>query len=100
MTDENSDLDLMIIVPSTDAKISPPQRTIPGYRALYGLGVAKELIILTEDEFNERSSNENYLAYYARYPDDWFKIDTEEAHQANTTALAIIKFVKQRLPKE
>ena len=42
----------------------------------------------------------NGYCTYARYPDDWFKIDTEEAHQANTAALAIIKFVKQRLPKE
>ena len=62
MPDEDSDLDLMIIVPQSDnPKIH--QRTFDGYMALADIPAPKELIILTEDEFNERSSNENYLAY-------------------------------------
>ena len=65
--DEESDIDLMIIVPSADSNISLPQRTVAGYRALFGLDIAKELIILTEAEFAERSSNKNYLAYKVKH---------------------------------
>ena len=60
--DEESDIDLMIIVPESDNP-KTHQRTIKGYDALYGMGIAKELMVLTEKEFNERAANKNYLAY-------------------------------------
>jgi len=59
---EDSDLDLMIIVPASDNP-KPHLRSYAGHKALYGLDIAKELIILTEEEFKTRSANNNFLAY-------------------------------------
>lgn len=59
---EDSDLDLMIIVEHSD-DLKPHLRTVPGYMALRGVGIPKELIVLTKDEFEERCSDENRLAY-------------------------------------
>ncbi|MEI7580901.1 MAG: nucleotidyltransferase domain-containing protein [bacterium] len=59
---EDSDLDLMIIIPSSNTP-KPHLRTYTGHKALFGLDIAKELIVLTEQEFKDRSSNENFLAY-------------------------------------
>ena len=41
----------------------------------------------------------NAYATYARYPDDFFTIDYEEAKAAYKKALAIIDFITKRLPK-
>ena len=59
---EDSDLDLMIIVPSSDNP-KPHLRSYDGYMALGGIGFPKELIVLTEEEFASRSVNEVYLAF-------------------------------------
>jgi len=59
---EDSDLDLMIIVPSSENS-KPHLRSYDGYMALGGIGFPKELIVLTEEEFEVRSSNEAYLAF-------------------------------------
>lgn len=59
---EVSDLDLMIVVKESDS-LKVHRRAIEGYAALRGVGVPKELIVLTEEEFNDRSGDENRLAY-------------------------------------
>lgn len=52
----------MVVVPeSYDPK--KHRRSYDGYMALWGLGFAKELMVLTEQEFQERSTNKNYLAF-------------------------------------
>jgi len=52
---EDSDLDLLIVVERSDEKTY--RRPSPGQRALFGLGIAKDLIVYTKDEF-ERSARD------------------------------------------
>ena len=47
---ENSDYDLLIIAPSSEVRW---KRTIPVYRLLAGLGVAKEVLWWTPEEIEE-----------------------------------------------
>jgi predicted nucleotidyltransferase len=59
---DDSDLDLMVILESS----SEPKihlRAPVGHLALAGMSIAKELIILTNQEFQERCNDENRLAY-------------------------------------
>lgn len=58
---EDSDLDLLIVVDKSQEK--PFERPLPGYDALFGLGIAKDLVIYTSDEFTERSNNVTTLCY-------------------------------------
>ena len=61
---DDSDLDLMVIIKeSADVRY---KRAIPGRLALYGLGIAKDLIVLTEEEFATRSLDETKLAYVVK----------------------------------
>ena len=61
---DDSDLDLMVIVKeSSDVRY---KRAIAGRLALYGLGISKDLIVLTEKEFAERSLDETRLAYVVK----------------------------------
>jgi predicted nucleotidyltransferase len=46
--DEDSDVDLLVIVPHSD--ISPTQRAIRAYRCLRGLNVPKDILIKTRAE--------------------------------------------------
>jgi len=66
LPDEESDIDLMVIVPASDnPKIH--QRGYEGNLALKDLDFPKELIILTKEEFETRSNNKNYLAYKVKH---------------------------------
>lgn len=58
---EDSDLDLLIVVDKSDEKSY--KRPIPGYDALFGLGVPKDLIIYTKEEFDQRSKDITTLCY-------------------------------------
>ena len=49
--DEDSDFDLLIIVP--DSRESPSERSFLGYRALRGLGIPKDILVYTKKEFEE-----------------------------------------------
>ncbi len=60
--DEESDLDLLIVVDKSDLKSF--ERPITGYRALRGLElIAKDLIVQTKDEFERRSSEKTTLEH-------------------------------------
>jgi predicted nucleotidyltransferase len=52
---QDSDLDLLIIVDQSTEKSY--KRPIAGYKALHGLGISKDIIIHTQDEFNQTVNN-------------------------------------------
>ncbi len=62
---EDSDLDMMILVEHSDEK----QYTRPrkGFKALRGMKIAKDLIVYTKHEFNERSAELTSLAYKIKH---------------------------------
>lgn len=49
--DDTSDLDLMIIIKDSKEKLY--KRVIPAYMALKGLKISKDILIYTQDEFNQ-----------------------------------------------
>lgn len=58
---EDSDLDLLIVVDKSSEKSYQRQR--PGHSALFGLGISKDLIVYTKDEFERISSDITTLGY-------------------------------------
>ena len=58
---EDSDLDLLIVVEKSDKKTY--ERPIPGYDALFGMGISKDLIIYTREEFDKYSKNKLSICY-------------------------------------
>ncbi|MBX9830353.1 nucleotidyltransferase domain-containing protein [Candidatus Babeliales bacterium] len=58
---EDSDLDLLIVVEKSDEKSF--KRPIIGQRALFGLGVSKDLIVQTKEEFEKYSQDITTLCY-------------------------------------
>lgn len=58
---EDSDLDLLIVIDQSDEKSF--NRVRPGQRALFGLGISKDLIVYTKDEFERISNNVTTLGY-------------------------------------
>lgn len=60
----NSDVDLMVIV--RESSLSDYQRAVLGHRCLSGLGIAKDVVVRTRDEFDRwqtvRSSLECKIA--------------------------------------
>jgi predicted nucleotidyltransferase len=59
--DEESDLDLLVVVRQSDEKSH--KRSLPGRRALWGLNIAKDIMVYTQDEFNERVIDPTTLIY-------------------------------------
>ena len=59
--DEESDLDLLVVVRTSEEKSH--KRCILGRRALWELNIAKDLIVYTQDEFNERITDPTSLLY-------------------------------------
>ena len=57
---EESDLDVLVIVEKSDEKNY--KRPIPGLLALFGLMISKDLLVLTLEEFVQRSSDKTTLA--------------------------------------
>ena len=58
---EDSDLDLLVIVEASDEKSF--KRPIPGHRALVELCISKDLIVYTRDEFDRYSIDPTSLCH-------------------------------------
>ncbi|MFH1831764.1 MAG: nucleotidyltransferase domain-containing protein [bacterium] len=58
---EDSDLDLLIVVDSSQERAI--KRSFDGYKALWGLEIAKEIIVYTSDEFEALAQKETSLSY-------------------------------------
>lgn len=58
---EESDLDLLIIIEKSDEKSH--KRGKAGFEALWGLCIAKDLMVYTKEEFEKQSRDESSLAY-------------------------------------
>ena len=59
--DEQSDLDMLIIVDESEEK--PYKRAIKGIEALMGLRIAKDILVYTMDEFEKLSADVSTLCY-------------------------------------
>ncbi len=59
--DEESDLDLLIVV--DESKEKSYNRTRPGHHVLFGMNIAKDLIVYTKEEFDKVSNNIVTLGY-------------------------------------
>ena len=59
--DEDSDLDLLIVIETSSEKSY--KRSISGHSALFGMGISKDIIVYTKEEFNKRSKEITTLAY-------------------------------------
>ena len=60
--DEESDLDLLIIVDECDPK-ERYKAMSEGHKALFGLDLSKDIIVLSEKEFEEASKNPQRIFY-------------------------------------
>jgi len=58
---EDSDLDLLIVVDESDEKSY--KRPVAGHRALRGLDLSKDIIVKTKKEFEQASDNITTLMY-------------------------------------
>lgn len=58
---EDSDLDLLVVVEKSDEKSY--KRPIPGHDVLFGLGISKDIIVYTREEFEQRSNDITTLGY-------------------------------------
>jgi len=67
---KDSDLDLVIIVKNSNQK--PYKRAIKGIRALRGLGIAKDILVYTKEEFEIISSDISSLLYKVKK--EWVKL--------------------------
>lgn len=59
--DKQSDLDLLVVVDKSDEK--PYKRPIKGVKALFGLGIANDIIVFTKDEFERLAGDVSTLCY-------------------------------------
>ena len=62
---ENSDLDILIIVDQSQERAI--KRSFNGYKALWGLGIAKDILVYTNDEFEASSQKEASLPYKVKH---------------------------------
>ncbi|KKT24267.1 MAG: Nucleotidyltransferase domain protein [candidate division TM6 bacterium GW2011_GWF2_43_87] len=58
---EDSDLDLLVVVDESNQKSF--QRAIQGHRALFGLHVFKDLLVLTKKEFEQAAEHPSSLCF-------------------------------------
>ena len=58
---EDSDLDILIVIEKSDEKRH--KRGKPGLEALWGLCIAKDLMVYTKDEFDERLADTSSFIY-------------------------------------
>ena len=57
---EDSDLDLLIVIDKSDER--PIKRSLTGYKVLWGLEVAKDIIVYTNEEFEASAQKEASLS--------------------------------------
>jgi len=62
---KESDIDLLVVVDSSDKK--PYKRAIEGIRALRGMGIAKDILVYTKDEFKTISEDISSLLYKVKH---------------------------------
>jgi uncharacterized protein len=62
---EDSDLDILIVVDESDER--PIKRSFNGYMALSGLGISKDIIVYTSEEFAEDSARETSLFHKIKH---------------------------------
>ncbi len=60
--DEESDLDLLVVVDECDPK-DRFKAMSEGHRALFGLDISKDIIVLSKDEFDIASTNPQRIFY-------------------------------------
>lgn len=58
---EDSDLDFLIIVDKSEEKSY--DRPLAGYDALFGMNIAKDIIVYTKEEFEAASNNKTTLGF-------------------------------------
>ena len=58
---EDSDLDLLVVVDSSDEKSY--KRPVKGHHVLFGLEISKDIIVYTRDEFEKSSNDITTLCY-------------------------------------
>jgi len=58
---EDSDLDLLVIVDSSEEKSF--KRSMSGHRALFGLNISKDLLVLTKKEFSDSAEHPSSLCF-------------------------------------
>ena len=58
---EDSDLDLLIVVDDSNEKSY--ERPLAGYDALFGMNIAKDIIVYTKEEFEAASKNKTTLGF-------------------------------------
>ncbi len=58
---QDSDLDVLVVVDHSDKK--PYKRAVEGMRALRGMGIAKDILVYTKEEFNALSKDVSSLLY-------------------------------------
>ena len=58
---EDSDLDLLIVIKESQERAI--KRSLQGYKALWGLGIAKDILVYTSNEFEASSQKEASLPY-------------------------------------
>lgn len=62
---EDSDLDLLIVVDKSDERAI--KRSFNGYKALWGLGIAKDIMVYTNEEFEASAQKKNSLSYKVKH---------------------------------
>lgn len=66
---EESDLDILVVVDESHER--PIKRSFNGYKALWGLGIAKDIIVYTKDEFETLARKKASLQYKIKH---WGKV--------------------------
>jgi len=60
--DDESDIDLLVVVEVSNEP-KRYRRSLPGYKALFGLRVGNDVIVYTKDEFDSITQDKTSLAY-------------------------------------
>lgn len=58
---EDSDLDLLIVTDQSNEKSY--KRPVRGHHALFGMGISKDILVSTKNEFNRRANEITTLEY-------------------------------------
>jgi uncharacterized protein len=58
---DDSDLDLLIVVDHTDQDVY--DRPVAGHHALWGLGISKDLLVYTKKEFEKEAKDSTTLCH-------------------------------------
>lgn len=62
---EDSDLDILIVVDQSQERAI--KRSLDGYKALWGLDIAKDILVYTSAEFESSSQKEATLPYKVKH---------------------------------